>query len=123
MSWQDGYECYGTQDIDQIAGSSESDHPMLILLAHDGDNAFGGGYSYYTQCVKEFVMEGEGKVSVFTIRTRMAGLPEIFSLQARSKQLGWYIGFCTFHDIDGLIPSSVYKASGPVCPQQLFSWQ
>jgi len=89
MSWQDGYECYGTQDIDQIAGSSESDHPMLILLAHDGDNAFGGGYSYYTQCVKEFVMEGEGKVSVFTIRTRMAGLPEIFSLQALSKQLGW----------------------------------
>ena len=80
MSWMDGYECYGTQDIDQIASASESDHPMLILLAHDGDNAFGGGYSYYTQCVKEFVKEGEGKVRDFTIRSGMAGLPDQFIL-------------------------------------------
>ena len=63
MSWQDGYACYSTADIDQIANASESDHPMLILLAHDGDNAFGGGYSYYEECVKNFVQEAQGKVS------------------------------------------------------------
>ena len=63
MSWQDGYACYSTQDIDQIAGSSEPSHPMLIVLAHDGDNDFGGGYTYYEQCVKQFVTEAEGKVS------------------------------------------------------------
>ncbi len=62
MSWLDGYECYGTQDIDKLAGSSDPTHPLLILLAHDGDNAFGGGYSYYEQCVKNFVDEGRGKV-------------------------------------------------------------
>ena len=28
---------------------------MLILFAHDGDNDFGGGYSYYMQCVQGFV--------------------------------------------------------------------
>jgi hypothetical protein len=59
MSWVDGYECYGIQDIQKIAGSSEPDHPLLILLAHDGDNAFGGGYSYYEQCVKQFVDQAE----------------------------------------------------------------
>ena len=63
MSWEDGYECYGTQDIDQIANGSEAAHPMLIVLAHDGDNAFGGGYSYYEQCVKQFVDQAQGKVS------------------------------------------------------------
>ena len=63
MSWQDGYACYSTQDIDQIAGSSEPSHPMLVVLAHDGDNDFGGGYTYYEQCVKQFVTEAEGKVS------------------------------------------------------------
>lgn len=27
----------------------------MILLAHDGDNAFGGGYSYYETCVPNLV--------------------------------------------------------------------
>ena len=64
MSWVDGYECYDTSDVDSIAGSSESDHPILVLLAHDGDNAFGGGYSYYQQCVKNFVDQAQGKVGI-----------------------------------------------------------
>ena len=58
----DGYECYGTQDIEEIAGSSEATHPLLIMLAHDGDNAFGGGYSYYEQCVKQFVDQAQAQV-------------------------------------------------------------
>lgn len=62
MSWQDGYQCYGTSDIDKISSQSGQDHPMLVLLAHDGDNAFGGGYSYYEQCVHNFVTEAQGKV-------------------------------------------------------------
>ena len=62
MSCVDRYECYGIQDIQKIAGSSEPDHPLLILLAHDGDNAFGGGYSYYEQCVKQFVDQAEEEV-------------------------------------------------------------
>ena len=62
MSWQDGYECYSTSDIDKIAGNSSSTSPMLVVLAHDGDNAFGGGYSYYSQCVHDLVSEAQSKV-------------------------------------------------------------
>ena len=62
MSWQDGYQCYGTSDIEHIAGASQPDHPMLIVLAHDGDNAFGGGYSYYEQCVSNFVNQAQAEV-------------------------------------------------------------
>ena len=62
MSWVDGYECYDTSDVDSIASGSDPDHPSLVLLAHDGDNAFGGGYSYYEQCVKNFVDEAQKKV-------------------------------------------------------------
>ena len=67
MSWQDGYECYSTSDIDKIVSKSEQSHPILVLLAHDGDNAFGGGYSYYEQCVHDFVSEAQGKVKVLPI--------------------------------------------------------
>ncbi|MCB9474143.1 MAG: hypothetical protein H6678_10055 [Candidatus Delongbacteria bacterium] len=57
MSWLDGYQTYGTQDIDQIAAASEPSQPMLIALAHDGDNAFGGGYSYYHESVPGFTAQ------------------------------------------------------------------
>ena len=40
MSWVDSCECYGTQDIEKIASRNNPEHPMLILLAHDGDNDF-----------------------------------------------------------------------------------
>jgi hypothetical protein len=54
MSWEEGYASYGTGDIDAIAGYNDPNHPMLILLAHDGDNAWSGGYSYYNESVTSF---------------------------------------------------------------------
>jgi hypothetical protein len=54
MSWNEGYGTYGTGEIDAIAGYNDPTHPMLILLAHDGDNAWSGGYSYYNENVTGF---------------------------------------------------------------------
>jgi hypothetical protein len=34
---------------------------MLVVLAHDGDNAWGGGYSYYMEAVPNFVSTAEGQ--------------------------------------------------------------
>jgi len=54
MSWNEGYGLYGTGEIDAIAGYNDPAHPMLILFAHDGDNAWSGGYSYYNENVTGF---------------------------------------------------------------------
>ena len=54
MSWSDGYQQYGTSDIDQIAWAANENDPILVVLAHDGDNAYGGGYSYYMESVRQF---------------------------------------------------------------------
>jgi hypothetical protein len=54
MSWNEGYGTYGTGEIDAIAGYNDPTYPMLILLAHDGDNAWSGGYSYYNENVSGF---------------------------------------------------------------------
>lgn len=54
MSWQDGYQPYSPDDIDVIADWNDPNKPMLITLGHDGDNAFGGGYSYYMESVPNF---------------------------------------------------------------------
>ncbi|MBU0692222.1 hypothetical protein KKH18_10485, partial [bacterium] len=57
MSWEDGYQIYGVGDINSIAAYNDPAHPMLITLGHDGDNAFGGGYSYYMESVPGFTAQ------------------------------------------------------------------
>ncbi|MFH1277209.1 MAG: hypothetical protein ABIK65_02370 [Candidatus Eisenbacteria bacterium] len=51
MGWDEGYGLYGTGQIDAIAAGNDPSAPMLVLFAHDGDNAWSGGYSYYHENV------------------------------------------------------------------------
>jgi hypothetical protein len=54
MGWNEGYGLYGTGEIDAIASANDPAKPMLVLFAHDGDNAWSGGDSYYNQNVRQF---------------------------------------------------------------------
>ncbi len=54
MSWNEGYGLYGTGEIDAIASYNDPAKPMLILFAHDGDNAWSGGHSYWYENVTQF---------------------------------------------------------------------
>ncbi|RPH96717.1 hypothetical protein EHM69_00260, partial [candidate division KSB1 bacterium] len=57
MSWQDGYMTYGVGDINNIAAYNDPNNPMIAVLGHDGDNAWGGGYSYYMESVAGFTSQ------------------------------------------------------------------
>ncbi|MBN2174373.1 MAG: hypothetical protein JW731_09585 [Bacteroidales bacterium] len=55
LSYQNGYALMGTGDIDaHIAPYNDPSHPSIVLMAHDGDNAWGGGYDYYNNSVPGF---------------------------------------------------------------------
>ncbi|MBX7247094.1 MAG: hypothetical protein K1X53_16470 [Candidatus Sumerlaeaceae bacterium] len=56
FSWIDGYQCFGANDggLASVRGFNNPSRPMLLVLSHDGDNAFAGGYSYYMECVNQF---------------------------------------------------------------------
>ncbi|MCB1150966.1 T9SS type A sorting domain-containing protein [bacterium] len=54
MGWEEGYGLFGTGGIDQMAWANDPARPMLVLFAHDGDNAWSGGDSYYHQNVPGF---------------------------------------------------------------------
>ncbi|NJO89384.1 MAG: hypothetical protein HC831_10840 [Chloroflexia bacterium] len=44
LSYQNGFATMGTGDIDaNIAPYADASHPSIVLMAHDGDNAWGGG--------------------------------------------------------------------------------
>ncbi|WP_083629217.1 starch-binding protein [Tenacibaculum agarivorans] len=62
LSYQNGFSSMGTDEIDKhITPFSTQEHPTIILLAHDGDNAWGGGDSYYQESVPGFANEAASK--------------------------------------------------------------
>lgn len=54
MGWEEGYGLFGTGGVDALAAANDPTRPMLVLFAHDGDNAWSGGYSYYHENVTQF---------------------------------------------------------------------
>lgn len=61
MSWNDGYECTGPQAMQEVLAMAPATTARRLFfgLAHDGDNDFGGGYSFYNQCVGQLYQEAQ----------------------------------------------------------------
>ncbi|GJM25391.1 MAG: hypothetical protein DHS20C16_18060 [Phycisphaerae bacterium] len=55
LGWDDGYSPLGIGSFDTLNAYNEQARPMLALLAHDGDNAWGGGFSYYMEATPNLV--------------------------------------------------------------------
>ncbi|HEV2327295.1 MAG TPA: carbohydrate-binding protein [Verrucomicrobiae bacterium] len=53
FSWQDSYSTWDLGQIAPLAARNNPAHPALVLCAHDGDNAWSGGNSYYNQWVSQ----------------------------------------------------------------------
>ncbi len=61
MGWEEGYGLFGTGGIDAMASANDPTRPMLVLFAHDGDNAWSGGHSYYYENVDQFSHAAAGQ--------------------------------------------------------------
>ncbi len=55
LGWKDGYSPIGLGHFGTLDDQNDPSRPMLVLFAHDGDNAWGGGFSYYLEAVPNFV--------------------------------------------------------------------
>jgi hypothetical protein len=55
LGWLDGYNPLPLNHLDTLQAKNPNARPMLLVLAHDGDNAWGGGYSYYMEAVPNIV--------------------------------------------------------------------
>jgi len=61
LGWLDGYNPMSVGELGALEPYNNPNRPMLVVLAHDGDNAWGGGYSYYMEAVPNFVSTAEGQ--------------------------------------------------------------
>lgn len=57
LGWKDGYAPLGLSDFNALQTRNDNARPMLVVLAHDGDNAWGGGYSYYQEATPNLVSQ------------------------------------------------------------------
>ena len=62
LSYQNGFATMGTGEIDaHIAPFEDPSHPSIVLFAHDGDNAWGGGFDYYNNSVPGLAGQAAGQ--------------------------------------------------------------
>lgn len=59
LGWKDGYAPIGLGDFNNLQTRNDPARPMLVVLAHDGDNAWGGGFSYYIDATPELVRQAQ----------------------------------------------------------------
>jgi hypothetical protein len=60
IGWQDGYAPIGLGHFNTLETLNDPSRPMLVVMAHDGDNAWGGGYSYYMEATPNLVSAAQG---------------------------------------------------------------
>ena len=70
LGWQDGYSAQGISDFDNLQARNDPTRPELVVLAHDGDNAWGGGYSYYMEATPNRVSQASAAGYVPTVIQR-----------------------------------------------------
>jgi hypothetical protein len=88
--WDDGYRCFSPNELAAIRDRSNAARPSLVVMAHDGDNAFGGGFSYYMECVPNFVNAAPGAgVRTTTIDSYLAQYPVPADDIAHVEDGGW----------------------------------
>ena len=57
MGWRDSYSTWDLGLIAPLAARNNPGKPALVLCAHDGDNAWSGGYSYYNEWVPQMASD------------------------------------------------------------------
>lgn len=61
FGWNDGYGCINASFFTALEAKNNTALPSLVLLSHDGDNAFGGGFSYYNECVPNLASDARSR--------------------------------------------------------------
>jgi len=90
LGWKDSYSTWDLGLLDGLNGRNNPNKPSLVLLAHDGDNAWSGGYSYYMEWVPNFASQASGRgYELTTIEQFLADFPPDSSDIVHVEDGGW----------------------------------
>ncbi len=60
LGWRDSYSSWDLGLLGDLAARNNPSKPALALFAHDGDNAWSGGYSYYNEWAPNLASQANG---------------------------------------------------------------
>ena len=61
LGWKDSYSTWDLNLLTPLNARNDPTKPALALCAHDGDNAWSGGYSYYMEWVNNFASQASSR--------------------------------------------------------------
>ena len=103
FGWKDSYSTWDLGLTDFVAARNNSAKPSLVFCAHDGDNAWSGGSSYYNEWVPNMASQAAGKgYEPTTIEQFIADFPPDASDVVHVEDGGW-----VFADSDFGSPSFI----------------
>ncbi|MAF66015.1 MAG: hypothetical protein CMJ84_10225 [Planctomycetes bacterium] len=73
LGWNDGYSPMGLEAFHELQAQNDGSRPMLTVLAHDGDNNWGGGFDYYLVATPNFVAQAHGVGYIETVVAEYLG--------------------------------------------------
>jgi hypothetical protein len=90
LGWRDGYSTWNLDLMDELAARNDPGKPALALFAHDGDNGWAGGYSYYREWVKNFTQQaGSRGYEPTTVEQFIADHPPASNDVVHIEDGGW----------------------------------
>jgi hypothetical protein len=61
LGWKDSYSQWDLNLLNNLAARNDPNKPALVMSAHDGDNAWSGGFSYYNEWVPNFTSQANAR--------------------------------------------------------------
>ncbi len=61
LGWKDSYSQWSLDLLNLLNARNDPAKPALVMCAHDGDNAWSGGYSYYMEWVRNFADQASSR--------------------------------------------------------------
>jgi Starch/carbohydrate-binding module (family 53)/Glycosyl hydrolase family 57 len=103
FGWKDSYSTWDLGLVDFVAARNNTSKPSLVFCAHDGDNAWSGGSSYYNEWVPNMASTAAGKgYEPTTIEQFIADFPPDTGDVVHVEDGGW-----VFADSDFGSPSFI----------------
>ncbi len=61
LGWKDSYSPWSLDLLNPLNARNDPAKPALVMCAHDGDNAWSGGHSYYMEWVQNFASQASSR--------------------------------------------------------------
>ena len=90
FGWKDSYSTWDLNLIAPLAARNDPNKPSLVFCAHDGDNAWSGGSSYYNEWVPNMASQASSRsYEPTTVEQFIADFPPSTSDVVHVEDGGW----------------------------------